>query len=280
MNNKAVLGILLFSIFAIVMIGYVNAMTCYQITQPNANQISSGWNEACAWLRENTTEPADYYSFDTEPTWGVVSWWDYGYWITRTGQRPAMCNPGSNIRYEAARLFLSDNYTEVHQQLKDYNMEYIVIDYLMTTGKFYAIDTLAHAPLGQQYLPTKYQQDYIYWDSDKQMPIMLNYEEYYKSTIVRLYNFNGLPVASPGTPVFEADENRNIIGIYDYPDLNAALNHIEQRNAGFIAGADPFLSQYVMPEDLTKYYKLVWQSQSKAQVGNLIMPEVKIFKIL
>ncbi len=269
--------------FLIVIIGMViihpNASTAYALTRPNNNQMSTGWMDTCKWLRESTEQPANYYDLKSNPSWGVMSWWDYGYWITREGQRPAMCNPGSNIRYEVARYLLSDNYTETYAALKAKNIRYMVIDYLMVTMKFYAIDTLAHAPMGEQYLPTKYQQDYMYWDNEKERQTMLNYPEYYKSLVARLYNFDGKPVKSPGTPVFTADEKRNITGIKDFPTYQDALDYIKS-NKGIIAGSDPFLSPLEMTDDITAMYKLVWQSNSTIQFGNWSYPEVKIFEIV
>jgi asparagine N-glycosylation enzyme membrane subunit Stt3 len=258
---------------------YPNASTAYALTRPNNNQMSMGWMEACKWLKESTKQPADYYDLKSKPSWGVMSWWDYGYWITREGQRPAMCNPGSNIRYEVARYLLSDNYTETYGALKDKNIQYIVIDYLMVTMKFYAIDTLAHAPMGEQYLPTKYQQDYMYWDNQKEQQTMLNYPEYYKSLVVRLYNFDGKPVKSPGTPVFIADAKRNITGIKDFPTYQEALEYVKS-NKGIIAGSDPFLSPLEMNDNITAMYKLVWQSNSTIQFGNWNYPEVKVFEVV
>lgn len=249
------------------------------MSQPNQNQMSKGWQETCNWLKTCTIEPSNYYDLGANPTWGVMSWWDYGYWITREGERPAMCNPGSNIRYEVARYLLSPNYKETHDNLAERNIQYIIIDYLMVTSKFYAIDTLAHAPMGEQYLPTRYQQDYTYWDKGGNKAVMLNYEEYYRSLVARLYNFEGKPVLSPGTPVFLVDKDRNINSMQDFATLENAIA-FQEINGGVIAGSDPFLSPYPMNDSLEDYYTLVWQSNSKIKIGNWIYSEVKVFEVV
>jgi hypothetical protein len=268
-------AILVVALFCI----YPNVNTAIAMSQPNQNQISKGWQETCTWLRTCTVEPSSYYDLKAKPTYGVMSWWDYGYWITREGERPAMCNPGSNIRYEVAQYLLSPEYKVTHDKLVEKNIQYIIIDYLMVTSKFYAIDTLAHAPMGEQYLPTKYQQDYIYWNEDQQQQVMLNYEEYYLSLVARLYNFDGKPVRSPGTPVFQADKDRTIKSIKDLPTLEEALIY-QKENGGFIAGSDPFLSPYPMNDSLESYFKLVWTSNNKVKIGNWIFPEVKVFEVV
>lgn len=278
MQNKQLATFTFAILIAILFCVYPNINTAILLTRPNQNHITEGWVETCDWLKTCTTEPSDYYDMNAKPEWGVMSWWDYGYWITREGQRPAMCNPGSNIRYEVAQYLLSPNYKETHDKLVEKNIQYIIIDYLMVTSKFYAIDTLAHAPMGEQYLPTKYQQDYTYWDKNRNVPVMLNYEEYYKSLAVRLYNFDAKPVQSPGTPVFQADKDRNIKDMKDFATLYEALNYQSQQG-GIIAGSDPFVSPYPMDDSLEQYFSLVWSSPTQKEIANWVMPEVKIFEV-
>jgi asparagine N-glycosylation enzyme membrane subunit Stt3 len=271
LSNLAVLGLAIALLCVYPAVG-----TSVLMSKPNLNQMSAGWQETCVWLRENTDPPADYYDVNSKPTWGVMSWWDYGYWITREGQRPAMTNPGSNVRWLVAEYLLSADYANVHDELVKRHIKYIIIDYLMVTSKFYAIDTLAHAPLGEQYLPTRYQQDYQFWDNGKQELVMLNYEEYYRSLVVRLYNFNGQPIRSPGTPVFQVGKDRTITGVKDFATYAEAM---ADQTGGIIAGSDPFLSPWPM-DDTLQGYKLVWQSDSKVKMLNWIYPEVKIYEVM
>jgi hypothetical protein len=278
MTPKLLSNLVILTLAIALLCVYPAVGTSLLMSKPNQNQMSAGWQETCVWLRENTDSPADYYDVKAKPTYGVMSWWDYGYWITREGQRPAMTNPGSNVRWLVAEYLLSTDYKTVHDELVKRHIKYIIIDYLMVTSKFYAIDTLAHAPLGEQYLPTIYQQDYQFWDKGKEQLVMLNYEEYYRSLVVRLYNFNGQPIRSPGAPLFMADKNRIITGVKDFPTLDEALQ-FQKQNGGIIAGSDPFLSPWPM-DDTLEGYKLVWQSESKVKMLNWVYPEVKIYEVL
>jgi len=277
MSNKKISTIIFFCLVLIAFGIYPCVSVALSMSQPNQNEISAGWQEACNWLRDNTTEPSDYYALESKPTWGVMSWWDYGYWIIRDGQRPAMIDPGSNVRYKVALDLLSPNYEDVHNQLVAQHVRYIIIDYLMVTSKYYAIDTLAHEPSGELYVPTKYQQAYEYWDQRQNQPVMLNFPDYYQSLIVRLYNFNGLPVKSPGCPVFQTDKDKNIIHIDDFPDYQTALA-FQQKNGGIIAGSDPFLSP-LAENDTLNGFNLVWQSKNMIKMGDWSYPEVKIFEV-
>jgi hypothetical protein len=127
-------------------------------------------------------------------------------------------------------------------------------------------------------LPVKYQQDYIYWDNKASQPVMLNYPNYYRSMLVRLYNFDGQSVRSPGTPVFAVDKDRNITGIKDFATF-ADAEAYQKTNGGIIAGSDPFLSPIAMNDTLDGY-KLVWKSQSAVKMGHWTYPEVKVFEVM
>jgi hypothetical protein len=278
MTNKQITALVFLSIAILVFVFYFNIRTAISMSQPNQNEISAGWQQVCTWLRTQTDAPANYYDEDSKPVWGVFSWWDYGYWITREGQRPAVTNPGSASRYAVAHYLVSDNYSETHTALAEKKVKYVVIDYLMVTNKYYAIYGMANEYDAGKFLPTRFQQDYSYWNADTQMPVMLNYEDYYRSLVVRLYNFNGQAIRSPGTPVFQVDADRTIKGLKDFVSLEEA-KAFQEKNGGIIAGSDPFLSPWEIKEPV-EGFKLVFESPSKVKIGNWTYSEVKIFEVL
>ena len=279
MSNKRITAIVFISLAVAIFMFYLNIRVALGMSQPNSNEMSQGWQQACAWLRTQTPKPSDYYDTQTVPKWGVFSWWDYGYWITREGQRPAITNPGSNTRFPIAHYLVSDNYSDTHDAMVQMNVKYIVIDYLMVTNKYYAIYGMADQYDKGHWLPTKFQQDYSYWNKDTQMPVMLNYEGYYRSLAVRLFNFNGQPIKSPGTPVFAVDKDRNISNLKDFATLDEALA-FQKTNGGIIAGSDPFLSPWPINGSLDSMFKLVFESPSKVKIGNWTYSEVKIFEVV
>ena len=72
---------------------------------------SDAWQSSLTWLKENSPDPfadPDFYYELYQPSpagesyqypetaYGVMSWWDYGYWITRIAHRLPNANPGQS----------------------------------------------------------------------------------------------------------------------------------------------------------------------------------------
>lgn len=109
--------------------------------------LTSDWYQACVWLRENTPEVEGYYDSEAEEiNYGVLSWWDFGNWITRVGRRAPCSNPMAqrlNIQWD---VFLAESEEEANTYLD--NIEYIIVDEDMVTIKFYAIVRLSSHDVG------------------------------------------------------------------------------------------------------------------------------------
>jgi len=125
------------------------------------------WQQCCAWLQEQgkvyitTTIPAGtflydvgtidhdivmtgyqmdlgnygkYYGYNKEkPEYGVLSHWNYGYWIAQTGHMPASYTPGNWLGNDI--LCKAD----LSQDIKANRWKYIVIDEQMFTTDAYPI---------------------------------------------------------------------------------------------------------------------------------------------
>lgn len=131
------------------------------------------WQEAMTWLRINTPEPYGdegyYYQLVNEPSvpdYTVLSWWDYGYWITRIAHRIPNVNPSQDaaLQKQVASILLSRNDTEATSELLRLKTRYIIIDSQMVHEKFWAI---------------------ALWAGEN---ITENSPEYHKTLMVRLYN--------------------------------------------------------------------------------------------
>ena len=118
------------------------------------------WDEALAWVATETPEAygsaegagLDYYgTYDAEEdfaypgaSYGIISWWDYGHWITVLGERPAFANPFQQQAREAANFLLADNESNgdaVLQSPTGERTRYAMIDYqlgISGTSKFSA----------------------------------------------------------------------------------------------------------------------------------------------
>jgi len=144
----------------------------------SAGGINKQWYEALTWMRENTPgkemydefyyqlykppkklgEPYPYYP---EGTYGVMSWWDYGHWITAIAHRIPNANPfqqGIGNKYNnvpgAAPFFTAFNENYADRIADELGVKFVISDVEMATGKFYAMATWAEGTLekaGQVY---------------------------------------------------------------------------------------------------------------------------------
>lgn len=79
------------------------------------------WQEAMAWVRENTPKEAVF-----------GSWWDYGYWIQTMGERATMLDGGNSISYwnylMGRHVLTANNESEALGLLYNHNITHFLID--------------------------------------------------------------------------------------------------------------------------------------------------------
>ena len=121
------------------------------------------WIESLEWMRYNTPDPGvDYYGiYETPPdgedydypesAYGVMSWWDYGHWITTIAHRIPNANPfqagiggpiGSGIP-GACNFFIVRNEAEANKVADALGVRYVIGDIQMAMGKFGAMTVWA-----------------------------------------------------------------------------------------------------------------------------------------
>jgi asparagine N-glycosylation enzyme membrane subunit Stt3 len=275
---------------------------CPSISQAQAQSqvvnyaISDSWQAAMLWMKDNTPDPMGdpeayykyYYALPPgeefeypESAYAVTAWWDYGYWIIRIAQRIPNTNPSQSpgpIR-NVASFFLSQDKATADTLRQELNSRYIIADSEMPLGKYWAM--LNWAGLDQEkYIPTFYiEQDGMVY------PTQVYSLEYYRTLIVRLYNFNGQ--ASPGgtAVVVTYQDARDINGILfklvvdaqEFVSYQDALNFVNTQDTNYkyeIVGVDPFVSP--IPVEPVEGYQLVYVSPT----SNNATPEIKIFEYI
>jgi oligosaccharyl transferase (archaeosortase A-associated) len=255
---------------------------------------SDAWQESLVWMEKNTPEPlgdpnAYYELFSPDykypaSAYGVTAWWDYGYWITRIARRIPNANPSQEpvAITRVAGLFLSDNETQAGEAADVLGSSYIVADYDIATSKFYAIVTWA----GRE--QSKYSDVFYVPYQQKLVPVQVIYPDYYRTLLVRLYNFDGRAVADGSPMVLSYQDKVDSSGkpykqITDYQDFSsyqAAVDYVASANATakrVIVGKSPFISP--IPLGTVPDYRLVHSSNftvAQSDVG--AVPEVKIFE--
>jgi len=259
---------------------------------------SDAWQSSLIWLKENSPDPfgeTDFYyelyeppprgeSYDyPESAYGVTTWWDYGYWVTRTAQRLSNVNPGQTPKpiINVAHLFLSQEEALTYELMDELDSSYVIIDYATSTSKFWAVVTWAEREqnefVGIYHLPYE----------GEILPIQLFYPEYYRSLCIRLYNFDGKAVDA-GSPVVvsydekvdrEGNHYRQITDANEFSSYKEAMDYVESQGSGNhrIVGTNPFISP--VPLEALENFKLIHSSEvgvSHPDAG--IVPEVKIFE--
>jgi oligosaccharyl transferase (archaeosortase A-associated) len=273
---------------------------------PATYASSNAWEQALHWLKGNTPEPLgqDRYYDLIDPSYqypdtayAVTSWWDYGYWITRTAHRIPSDNPSQSpepIR-NVAHLFLSENQQDVQKYLDELKTGYVVIDNSMVIGQERVnIDTSTYTLLNTAKLwavatwaditNTDYTHTFYGMKDNKVYPLRVFDPEYYKLFVVKLYNFDGKASTSE-KPVVVTYETRTV-GSNSYNILTedprqfdsyrGALTYIENNpdKKCYLCGTSPFVNP--VPVEAVTDFTLVYGSTDNADSDNV--PDVKIFQ--
>jgi len=184
-------------------------------------QDIEAWSGGLGWLADNTPEEGelggasnglDYYGtyenvddYDYQSgQYGVLSWWDYGHWITAQGERIPNANPFQQGATSAANFLLAPNESQANDVLDEMDEEdaqtrYFAVDWMMAEsnggvgGKFFA-------PPNFYSVSDVSQSDYygrVYSaraESLRGSSFMLQEQNYYESTMIRLYQYHGSAV--------------------------------------------------------------------------------------
>jgi dolichyl-diphosphooligosaccharide--protein glycosyltransferase len=256
------------------------------------------------WLRSNTAEPFggqdSYYSlykpvqekggFEYPPgAYGILAWWDYGFWIARIGHRAPAMNPGNApiANSETGLLGLASYFTAQDESaaaplLSKLGTRYVIVDNEIAAydGKFHALATLSNLNYSDFY-------DVFLQKRDNQYaPTILFYPEYYRSMVSRLYNFDGRAVVPEAVTVIAykeitAQDGRKYKEITEtktvgsYAEAQRLMLDNKSKNYN-VAGQDPYKSP--VPLEELKGYKLVYGTNQKVSGGSRPQSNIKIFE--
>jgi len=265
--------------------------------------LGEGWESSCIWLRDHTPEPfgdPDFYyesygakaDFEYPDTaYGVMSWWDYGYFITQIGRRVPNANPTQAGAVEAGRFFTAPDEGSANEVADAGGVKYVMIDHMMATSKFYAMAEWAELRTGrslsefQEYFGVPPREA----GGNPQWLGQLYYPAYYQSTAARLYNFDGKQVSPSedsavvipwsGEAVWREIRYKIIVAEPVYFDsYEEALAYVAARESGqfAIGGLDRFKSPVPLEESVG--YRLVHESDAGISMGDRVMPGVKVFE--
>ncbi len=247
------------------------------------------WIAACEWLSENTPETGiDYttlYKKDgftyPDEAYGVMSWWDYGHYITTIGDRIPNSNPfqaGVTGEYGAAAVLTSGNETAIVEKLNHLGTKYVMTDYQMAGSKFGAMtvwnDTALQISPYYTYMLQQGTTGSGYSIVSAATP------QYYNTLTTRLQNFDGsyteagavtlvvgdssagygYPVVSYTKAYANADEAWTAADAYNAKDSN-----INSGKYAYVVSNPTNITDYFLPNvdvPALKHFRLVYESDT------------------
>ncbi|MEA2035621.1 MAG: oligosaccharyl transferase, archaeosortase A system-associated [Euryarchaeota archaeon] len=233
-------------VFALLFVWTSAGTDLYLGEQMGYGGMTPDWRESLEWMGNNTPETGvDYYgvydfnereTYEYPPeSYGVMTWWDYGHWITFISKRIPNANPfqhGVSGPNGAAAFFIQQNEADSSEILDNLGTKYVITDIEMDDGKFWAMttwynDTIQSSP---------YTKVLLHKDSgNTYKPVRLKQNNYYQTMISRLHNFDG-SMTEPGK-VFLVEYMDSDAAESSYPVITKAM---EMDAAEAQAGADEY----------------------------------------
>jgi len=164
--------------------------------------INSEWMEGLEWMGENLPDNGvDYYAtYDADEkqtftyppeAYGIMSWWDYGHWITYISKGIPNANPfqhGVAGQNGAAAFFVQQSEEKSSEILDNQGTRFVVTDVEMDTQKFWAMATWYNKTAGI----APYIEQFINPTANGQYEVVKLYSSnYFRSMTSRLHNFDG-----------------------------------------------------------------------------------------
>ncbi|MDS0292771.1 oligosaccharyl transferase, archaeosortase A system-associated [Halogeometricum luteum] len=284
--------------------GSASTSTAWQVgasTSPGEVLI---WEESLEWMNASTpaegnfggagnADQLDQYGtyeytddFDyPEGAYGVMSWWDYGHWITVEGERIPNANPFQQGATEAANFLLAPNETQAQNVLASQSAEGEQTRYVMVDWKMVAPGSKFTAPTVWYDAEENVSQDDFFatrvyrFGSDGSYAgqnFLVRDQRYYDSLMTRLYYYHGssqsaAPVVLDWEPrsVQTADGTASVPGnpsgnaslVRQFDNMSAARQFVERDGTAQVGGIGGYPEEDV---PALQHYRLVHATQTSA----------------
>jgi oligosaccharyl transferase (archaeosortase A-associated) len=275
----------------------------YADRSSGVGQDITGWDGSLEWLVNNTPAEGTYgggnESMDRYGTYnrtddfnypdgayGVLSWWDYGHWITTLGERIPTANPFQQNARQAANFLLAPNASranEIARMPDGEGVRYVMIDWSMADpagGPLFSVPFTWYndGPLSVWDSVTPIAQP----SSGQQQPTtsFLAYEQRrYENMRTRLYTYHGSAVEpKPIVVDYESPQrlpngslrsafapSGNESAIKRFDNMSAARQFVAEDGTAQIGGVGSYPQERVRA---LEHYRLVHASQENALAGS------------
>lgn len=256
------------------------------------NSMDDDWADALIWLDQNSPQPGiDYMKIYEkngfqypETSYGVLSAWDYGHWITYLAKRIPITSPFQNNVPQVAQFLISSDEKSAENLATKTGTRYIIIDYEMLSSKFSSLPLWAIGPDAKN----RYQM-YYYQQSEtvkgKYEPVLTLKPDFFNTMLARLYIFDGSLINSTGASLVKFSQMR--IGEDIIPVITQTISlSPDEANKVSVEEGDPgtdlISTQYTHPianiPALT-HYRLIYESPTRIASDEYAqLNSVKIFE--
>ena len=299
----AVLLLVLAPVLAIpITVGGATTQTAVDASANNSPGSVVIWDESLSWMATETPVPGTLGGTDNagelpylgtftytddfaypDGSYGVMSWWDYGHWITLLGERIPHANPFQQHATEAANFLLADSEAAsiaavAEQSAEGASTRYVMIDWQMATpgSKFTAPTVWYDAEQGvdtQSFLRPIYR-----FDEEGQIvgAAQLRTDRFYDATMTRLYYYHGSAVdpapvvtdweeveaqTADGPITVDAAENASAPLVRQFETMDAAEAYLANDTTAQLGGVGTLPTERVPA--MTEY-RLVHVSETSA----------------
>mgnify|MGYP002682478400 CR=1 FL=1 len=174
--------------------------------------MSNDWADSLVWLSDNTPDPGvgfdkiyqkTEFSYPDE-AYGILSWWDYGHWITFLGKRIPVSSPFQDNVPPVARFLSAKSEEDAEKYAEQTGAEYVIIDYATVTSKFTALPLWGY---GKDSIP-QYEERYFIksGQTGRYDPVKIFKQPYFESTAVKLHLYDGSYTQGLGGRLLEIEE--------------------------------------------------------------------------
>lgn len=253
--------------------GWQSSLQYLESDTPKPGAYGTAQNaEKLDYLAENAVEADADYDYP-EGSYGVISWWDYGHWITTLGKRIPTANPFQEGATQAAQFLLATNESQAEREIADVSdsetaqTRYVAVDYKMALtnsrwgGKFFAPPNFVENKSISDYRlfvrgikQTESGLRYIRFNESKRVVVgTIQRPAYYHTMTTRLYRYHGSmkeprPIVtdwtmrrgtnSKGEPVsinvIPTSKNKSLVRTFG--SMEAAQSYVQNHSTSQIGG--------------------------------------------